>query len=1675
VGEKITPKQDMTQSYQLSLFDLPLNTSLTLTTVPKNFTITQELGKGGIKTKAANNIKAIALSKQLDREHRHPTLPEQAMLAEYLGWGIAPEIFEEPLKSDWQHLGIQLRELLTPTEYQAARRSIINAYYTTPEIIKEIYQGLKHLGFRGGRILEPSMGTGLFFGVAPQDINEVSHWTGVELDPITGRIAQQLYPEANIYIQGFEDVVLPQNYFDLAIGNVPFSNIAPHDPQYNKLPIHTLHDYFFIKSLDLIRPGGLIAFITSVGTLQSRRSLKVRELLSKTANLVGAIRLPNTAFLAFTNTQVTTDLIILQKREHFDQEPSSEWIEICESGLTSVDGSSLMMPYYYKHHPEMLLGKLTVDKLYGGRNRLGLESDGRDLKKALSEAFSRLTTEISRPQDTSLKNITVSSKSKSILIPTELQGKTKPYSYVWYNNESWQVIEGRLHPVNSVGIPRLRLYWLIQLLQAVKKVFTLQMNGGSDSQLSQAQKHLNHTYDTLVKRYGWLHSLGNRRVFASDPEYPLLLALENYDPDTETATKTDIFTKRTIREYQPKTSAANAKEALIYSLSEKGQVDIDFITMLLSQPPEIVIEELHKDRLIYFDPQSKQWVTADEYLSGDVRTKLAIARVSDRRSRAVGIACPQDTTAQSNPELTVNVEALEKVQPKDLLPGDIYVRLGSPWIPTQDIADFIAQTLNVQVQDIHVHQFKSTATWEVKVRKNVLTSQNNCQIYGTERVMAHQLIELALNLRVPVVRDKVDEQYVENLEATRIAQTKQENLKELFRRWIWSDLARTERLTKIYNEQYNSLVPRHFDGSHLELPGMNPEWRNKLRSHQLNAIWRIVASGNTLLGHAVGAGKTSEAIAASQELKRLGICYKPCLVVMDHLPEQMASEAIQMYPQMRLLIAGSAEMSANKRRELASRIATGDWDLIILSQSAFSKLPLHPDTIGQFLEEESDMVEADYLAAKSNGQRTKRVMKNLEKKLTRLEENIDAVANAQTKDNTIFFDELGIDWIFYDESQQVKNLDLNTKLNRVLGVPSTASYRAKDFLMKTRYMSYKHGADRGVTLMSATPITNTLAEAWVNQVYLQYETLQVKGLLHFDAWVSNFAEVKVGAEITPQGTLEVKSRLAVFNNLPEWRQLFWQVADILTDEDLDLPKPEKEYVTQEVPATPEQLKFFNYVAQRAEAIKARQVEPTVDNMPRITTHIRQGVVDLRCLPLDVLSEFLTPEEIQLLSQSRSKVDAAIDNVFRIWKSTQAERLTQLIFCDVGTPKENSQGRFTVYDYIKSQLIKRGISPEEIAFIHDAKTDEQKSALFRAVRQRKVRVFIGSTAKMGVGTNVQNYVIAAHDLDCPWRPTDHTQRAGRSVRQGNHNPKVTIYRYVTQGKPLQDAQGKKVAGLSPDGYLYQTSKTKAEFIEAALAGKNTARSINDCTDIVLSYAEVMATASGDPRLMRKVELDATVAKLLQEERDHINQQISIRRELEHLPGRIEQATAKVANHQADKDRTVSTAGNKFIIRLRACDGKTVQLDKRSLAGETINAVARDLEAQAKYGTFPLGKFAGFDLLIRHDVGGSTIHIVGDATYNASVRQTPMGTISALEHCVTDGIDKELKQAAAQLQKLKTAFHDLSIQKEQLFPKATELQTATQEQLAINKDLGLHSDDTQVIVMENNEPKAASNCN
>lgn len=1605
--------------------------------LPINFRLNSLAETSGIKAKAMNNLKAIELSQTIYQENRLATVKEQEILANYLGWGMAPEVFEEPLKPNWQNIGNLLRTLLTSTNYQSARASILNAYYTSPAIVKAIYQGLIKLGFTGGRILEPSMGSGLFIGIMPEQLSQHSTWTGVEIDPTTGLIAQQLYPSATIHVRGFQEVMLPHNHFDLAIGNVPFGTVVPHDPEYNRIGLRNLHDYFFAKTVDLVKPGGLVILITSVGTMQSSKSQALRWLLREKVNLVGAMRLPNNAFQQFTNTSVTTDLIVLQKLSEEIVPNQIDWISTRASGLQDEDGRELMLPTYYVQHPEMLLGTSCIDKLYSGRNRLGLMNDGRNLTEAIASGFEQLLNQYS-----SSLSKTETPEPTTLNIPNQLQG-AKQYSFVWHENQPWQVFRSSLRPIEVEGLSHRRLFWLVQIKDALREIFEIQVNNGSDRELITAQKQLTNLYDKFIaKGYGWIHSTANRRVFAEDPEYPLLLALENYDRDTEVATKTEIFSTRTIKRHEPKTSANCASSALVYSLSEKGGIDLEYIGQLRSSPPLNVIKELQTLNQVYQDPDTMQWHASDEYLSGNVKRKLksAIARTTEQ------------------PEFQTNVSALLAVQPQDLPPGDIYARLGSPWLPSTDIVDFIAEILNVSTTEVEVNHSPATARWEITASGRLIDSKNNNEIYGTTRINACRLIELALNLKVPVIRDSVEkDNTIENKEETRRAQSRQENLKTQFKRWLWSNLARANRLARLYNEQYNCLVPRRFNGSHLELPGMNPTWRKKIRPHQLNAIWRTIATGNTLLCHPVGAGKTAVAIATAVELKRLHFCHKPALVVMDHLPEQMASEALQLYPRMKILIAGSTEMSARRRTELASRIATDDWDLVIISHTAFNKLPLRPKSVQRFIQEESDLIEKDYIEEIGRGKRPKRMLKQLERKVSQLQEKIKAVALDTSKDNTVYFDDLGIDWIIYDESQCAKNLRLNTKLNRVLGVPSSASYRAEDFYQKTRFMASIQGNGRGITLMTATPISNTMAEAWVNQKYLQYNTLKTLGLLHFDGWVSNFAEIKIAAEITAQGTLEIKHRLALFHNLPEWRQLFTQVADVVSEAELKIAKPKAEYVTVEAPASPEQLAFFHYIAERARKIKSGLIKPEEDNMPWITSHIRQGVVNLQILPAHILENFLTAKQITNLPDSPSKVHVCIKNLWQVHQQTAAERLTQLVFCDIGTPKEKPDDRYTVYHAIKSGLITLGISAKEIAFIHDAKTDEQKDKLFRAVRFGQIRILIGSTSKMGVGTNVQNYVVASHSLDCPFRPTDHTQREGRSIRQGNTNSQVKLFRYVTQGKPYQDNNGKQIAGLSPDSYLYQTSVTKARFIEEALSPTNRHRSIEDCSEVVLSYQEVMAAATGDPRLIRKVELDTKVNQLQAEERDAINLQASITRELEQLPQQITAAKLQIEIHSQDRHEIQPTEGDLFQIKLSIPGKKQSAIKLRKQAGTAINELAAKQKAATGYQTIPIGSFGGFPLELKSDISGSTLLLVGRATYTSAVRTTPLGTISALEHTLANSINSALNKASSSLHSLEKSQQELRTQLGLPFAASEELLSATAELHQLNQDLGINEND------------------
>ena len=1654
---------------QLPLFSQISNETPALPTI-KNYSYTEVIGAGSIKEKVKRNLEAIRVLSRLEETGGMPSDSEKAILAQYLGFGLAPELFMESPPAAWQELSCVLKELITDERWYELRSNVTNAYYTSPDVIKAVWKGLMHLGFTGGKVLEPGLGTGLWLGLVPEQIKANCAWTGVEIDRVSGRIAQLLYPEAEIHVRGFQEVMLPHDFFDLIVGNVPFGVTAPNDATMPKIA-STLHDYFIIKALHLIRPGGLLALLTSVGTLQSRRGRDVRKWIASRAELVGAMRLPCTAFQKFTGTSVTTDLLILRKRSNcnlvdcsYDTKEDSEWIELCQSDIVGEDDRPLMMSAYYKAHPEMMLGKPIVDRLYGGgKGRLGLASDGRDLQAAIQETFLRLPQHVYAPalarsgkSSDYAKRSAKGDRTRTMPIPSELQDKVKPYSYVWLENRPWQVIQGRLTPCSIEGTQETRLYWLIQLRDAVKKVFEVQIRGGSDEELAASHKQLGISYDRFVKRHGWIHDVANRRIFADDPEYPLLLALENYDADKpENTTKTEIFTKRTITEHKPKTNADSATEALVYSLSERGCVDLDYMAWLTKSTKEQVISELSSVGVIYHDPESKTWVTADEYLSGNVRLKLA---------QAVAAATVE-------PRYKANIHALESVQPADLSPGEIYARLGTGWIPTSDVEKFIAETLNVNVGKIHVHYLKSITSWSVDVSLDVARNQNNCTVMGTSRVPAHRLIEMALNLRSPVVKDKVGEnEYVINKEETRIARSKQEALKDKFKRWLWSDLERAERLAKLYNERYNCFALRKFNGSHLELPGMNPTWKARLRPHQLNAIWRIISTGNALISHPVGAGKTIVMIAAAMELKRLGLCSKPCLIVKDHMVEQVASEIIQLYPKARVLIAGSAQMSKAKRQEMTARMATGDWDIVLTSHTGFGKLKLSPEIVQKVLREEVNLVESEYRAAQlESGEDSKRAVKVLERKLDALKARILETANNQTKDNTIYFDATGIDWLFYDESQDVKRKELNTKMDRVLGVPQGHSYRAEDFYQKTRYIASIMGPSRGIDLLTATAISNTMAEAWVNQIYLQYHTLQNLGLLRFDDWVSNYAEIKTSAEITAQLTIEIKSRLALFNNLPEWRTLFWQVADVVTEEELKIPKPTHSYETIEVPASPEQLKFFESIAKRASAIQCGTVEPEKDNMPLITTHIRQGVIDLRLLSESLLSGFLSAEEIENLKNSKSKVDACIDNVYKIWQETRHTGATQLIFCDLGTPKKKSN-RFCVYDKIKFELVEKGVPAEDIAYIHDAKTDEQKSALFRKVRYGKVGIFILSTEKGGVGTNCQDNVCAQHDLDCPLRPTDHTQRRGRSARQGNRHSHVPIYRYVTQGKPYREGS-KTVAGLSPDSYLYQMSLTKASFIEQGLSGRSNSRSMEDCSEVILSLSETMACATGDPRLIRKVELDNLVNRLLVEERDFINQQLNVRRELKHLPNVIAALAAKRDRIRRDLTKVQNTKGDNF--RILLTDGESSRwVTKRVEAGQLINRFAMELEIRNKHGLFKVGEFSGFDVVVerpellvktnKKDKQACLLHLIGEERYATTVGETAVGTCSTLEYLLSTRILEAEEQTIQSIQVHQKDYEDLANQEDRTFASEKELNLAIAEREQLERELGLSTSEATDVI-------------
>lgn len=1583
----------------------------------RNYQITtaDEISKGGPKTRAKANLKAIRLLKKLEAEQRQATPEEQAVLVKFSGWGTVADLFTR--KPEWAALQDKLKALLTDREYESARAAILNAHYTGPEVATSICEGLERLGFHGGKILDPSMGaTGVFEGTMSDLWRAQSEVVGVELDSLSGRIAQQLYPDASIHVRGFEDTVLPNDTFDLAISNVPFSEVGVSDPDYKGLPIHTLHDYFFMKALDKVRPGGMVAFITSSGTMQAARGEGVRKLLAERANLVGAIRLPSNAFKQVAGTEVTTDVILLQKLGAGVEPNGLAWTKLQPSSVVDSDGNALPINEYYAQKPQMMLGTLVDDKLHPGR--LALTSDGRDIQDAIREAFSLLPENIYHPlnEATQLQPI-------GVLIPPELQDSVKPYAYVMHQDQLMQRVGHYLEPAELEGKKLERMKGMLAIREAVQTVFAVQLQNGGEDELRKAQATLNQTYDQFVKDCGCLHQTANKLVFKHDPDFPLLLALENYDVETKTATKTPIFSDRVIQPHEEKTTADTSQEALLYSLNERGRVDLNYIAQLVGQDREAVTHELQQEKLIFLDPQKNQWVAEDEYLSGDVKDKLRIAQES----------------AAEDVQYAPNVEALQAVQPALIPPGDIEVRLGAAWVPAADVQDFARELLETTGR-LNVSYSKFLDAWSVDADYQVSGSVKNTKVYGTDRVGALRLIELGLNLKDPVVYDKVDERLVVNQEDTAAARLKLEEIKVAFKDWVWRDPARTERLTNLYNDKFNTFRPRQYNGAHLELPGSNPAIQ--LRPHQKDATWRVLQEGNSLLAHCVGAGKTFTTIAAVMEQKRLGLVSKPMIVVPNHLLEQWAGDFKRLYPNANILAATKEDSSAQKRQELMSRIATGNWDAVVVTHSAFGKLKMSQEAQLEFYHAELDHVQEAVAEAKGDSS-SRSFIKELERQKKRLEKRVDAISSG--KDETVTFEQLGVDQLYVDEAHYFKNLGYHTKMYGIAGLPNTTSDRSFDLFMKCRYLGQQRGEGKGVVFATGTPVSNSMAELFTMQRYLQPEALGQIGLEKFDAWASTFGETVTAPEITPAGGYKVKTRFSRFVNIPELMNTFRQVADIQTAEMLKLPTPElkggKPQVVA-VEASEMQLAFVEELAQRAE--KLRNVDPRDDNMLLITTDGRKASLDMRLVNPSI------PHE-------RNKVDQLVEDAYQFWADTKAQKTTHLIFCDLGTPKEGTDSSFTVYGYIKEGLIVRGIPANEIAFAQDFKTDAQKLEMQQQFNAGKIRILI-SGPQLETGFNGQKRLGLESHLTVPWRPDQVEQRDGRILRQGNENPEVEIRRYVTQGKGGRP---------SFDSYMWQTLETKKKFISQVMAGNSEMRSMEDISEAALTYAEVKAIATGNPLIMEKATIDNQVSQLAAQKRSHLNQQYSISRELKELPERIDRLVATTAALKADAQKVPDR--DSLIVTVQG----TPFTDIRE-AMKPIKARALEKQMVKDFSLETVGQVGDFDLALVRDRWGDEMNLVvrGQRDYECKVEHTYVGTASNLITTL-ENIAPRVQETERMVVNARQRLVDLSEHSDAVFPKEAELQTALKRQAEINTELGLNKDNAQATedLEEEREPSPA----
>ena len=1563
---------------------------------PHNFHITDDdLGSGGPKAKFKANMEAIRLLKELEQEQRLATPEEQEVLSRYVGWGGIPQAFEER-NSAWAEEYTQLKGVLTSEEYSAARASTLNAFYTSPTVIKAMYEALDNMGLKQGNILEPSCGVGNFMGLLPESMSATNMY-GVELDPVSGQIAKQLYQKNRIAVQGFEETSYPDSFFDCVIGNVPFGAYQVSDRKYDRYHF-MIHDYFIAKSLDLVRPGGVVAVVTSSGTMD-KQNPEVRQYFANRADLLGAIRLPNNAFQRNANTSVVADILFFQKRDRAAiTEP--DWVQL----KTTPEGYTVNS--YFADHPEMVLGDFTTESTQYGKQEVTVKAkEGADLAEQLKEAVKHIQGTITEQEisDTELEEQVVS-------IPAD--PNIKNFSFALVGEDIYYRENSVMNKMELPVVTGERVRGMVAIRDATNRLLERQLEECSDEEVASLQAELNQVYDSFTAKYGLLSSNANKRAFSMDSSYCLLTSLEFLDEKGELKRKADIFTKRTIRRAEPVTSVDTASEALAVSIGEKAKVDIPYMMELTGKTVEEVTEEL--TGVIFKNPLTDKWEPSDEYLSGNVREKLNIAR----------------QFAENHPEYMINVQALERVQPKDLDASEIEARLGTTWISPDYITEFMAETFHTPRQHINYERIKVqyaevTGQWNIK-GKNVDSSNNplSTATYGTQRANAYRLLEDALNLRDTKIYDTIHdangEHRVLNRKETTLAQQKQELIREEFKEWIFKDMSRRETLCKIYNERFNSIRPREYDGSHIQFVGMNPEI--KLMEHQKNAVAHILYGNNTLLAHCVGAGKTFQMIAAGMESKRLGLAQKNLYVVPNHLLEQWGSDFLRLYPGANILVATKKDFEPANRKRFCSRIATGDYDAVIIAHSQFEKIPLSRERQIALLKDQIADITFSIEAAKEEaGQQY--TVKQMEKTKKTLKAKLEKLNDQTRKDDVVTFEQLGIDRLFVDESHNYKNLFLYTKMRNVAGISQTDAQKSSDMFMKCRYMDEITGG-KGITFATGTPVSNSMTELYTIMRYLQYDTLMNMGMGHFDSWAATFGETVTAIELSPEGTgYRAKTRFARFFNLPELISIFKEAADIQTADMLNLPVPEAEYINEVLKPSEEQKEMVEAFSERAEQVRGGVVDPRVDNMLKITNDGRKCALDQRLLN-DMLPD-----------AGESKVNACVENAFQVWEDGKDTQATQLIFCDLSTPK--TDGTFNVYDDVRNKLVERGIPKEQIAFIHEYNTEVKKAELFAKVRAGQVRILMGSTPKLGAGTNVQDRLLALHHLDCPWKPSDLEQQEGRILRQGNQNDKVKIFRYVTEN--------------TFDSYMWQILENKQKFISQIMTSKSPVRACEDVDDTALSYAEIKALATGNEYIKEKMDLDVQVSKLKLLKANHTSQIYRLESDIaKRYPVQITALKEKIAGMRVDADvvKGIDLQDNDHFAMTV---GGKLYTDKKE-AGVALISAASGLKSVKSAGQ--IGEYHGFALSSEYNFLSNTytMTIKGKCSYKIEFGKDTLGNIQRI-HNALSAIGKKLADTEQNLetvqQQLKTAQEEV----QKPFPKEAELSEKMERLAELNAMLNM----------------------